>query len=340
MTVIKRQKVLVVDDMQNNIDILYNILCNEYDVMAANSGRVAINIALKIKPDIILLDIIMPEMNGYEVCAAIKTNPLAKDIPVIFVTAKDQIIDIARGFDLGAVDYITKPIYPLLVKARIKTHLALYNQKRELLKEVMVKTHELNESRLDVIKKLGIAVEYKDRGTGMHVARMGEYCYNIARAYGLNEQESKLIANASPMHDIGKIGIPDNIILKPGKLDEREWEIMKEHCLIGANIIGEQHNKLMKAAYIISLQHHEKWDGLGYPYGLKGEEISIYARIVAIADVFDALISNRPYKKAWPLDRAINYIVEESGGQFDPEVISSFKNTLSEIHRISKKYHD
>lgn len=330
----KREIVLIVDDMQNSIDILSNVLCNEYEVKVANNGRTAISIASKIIPDIILLDIVMPGMSGYEVCAQLKSNPLLKDIPVIFITAKNQVVDEARGFQLGAVDYIRKPIYPLIVKARVDAQLTIYNHEKELQKKVRDVTQELRETRLEIINKLGIIVEYKDRGTGNHVNHMGAYCNNIAKAYGFNEENSELISHASPMHDIGKIGIPDKIILKPGKLDADEWEIMKSHSQIGADIIGQHENQLLQTAYIIALQHHEKWDGTGYPKGLKGEDISIYARIVTVADVFDALISDRPYKKAWDVDRAVNQIFTEEGKTFDPQVVVAFRKALPDIRKI------
>ena len=297
--------ILVVDDTIENLDILSILFKDDYDVKVATNGHLAIKIAKSSPPDIILLDIMMPEMNGYEVCLNLKSDPLTKKIPIIFITAKDQDIDEVNGFALGAVDYITKPISPLVTKARVRTHLALNNQKKELEKSVKEKTKELYETRLEIIRKLSMAAEFKDYATGKHIERVSRFSYVIGKIYGLDENQCDLLMCAAPMHDIGKIGIPDYILKKPAKLTTEEFDIIKTHTEIGGTIIGTSDDELLKTAKIIALQHHEKWDGEGYPRGLKGEDISIYARITAIADVFDALTNIRPYKDAWINEKSI-----------------------------------
>jgi len=334
---LNRQMVLIVDDDPINIKILITILKDDYDIKFAKSGEAALNLIEKFTPDIILLDVIMPEMDGYQVCTALKENPVTKNIPVIFITAKNQEADETKGFEIGAVDYISKPINPAIVKARVKTHLALYDQKRELEKEVYARTKEIFDTRLQIIRKLSIASEYKDNDTGLHIIRMSKYCYIIAKEYGFSDYEAEILINAAPMHDIGKIGIPDHILLKHGKLNAEEWEIIKTHSEIGAKIIGKHDSDLLKTAYIVALQHHEKYDGSGYPMGLKGNNISINARIAIVADVFDALTSERPYKKAWNADRAIDTINEEAK-YYDPKILNAFNNSISEILKVKEKY--
>lgn len=334
-----RQSILVVDDTPDNIDVLSGVLRPEFKIKVALNGEHALKIAFaKAKPDMILLDIMMPGMDGYEVCRQLKENPATSKIPVIFVTAKDQDEDEKRGLELGAVDYITKPINPSIVKTRVHTHLALYDQNRELEHKVQQRTSELEDTRLQIIRRLGRAAEYKDNETGLHVIRMSHYSRLIAQAYGGNETWVELLFNAAPMHDIGKIGIPDNILLKPGKLDADEWHIMKQHAEIGADIIGEHPSPLLKLSRIIAATHHEKWDGSGYPNCLAGEAIALERRIVAIADVFDALTSERPYKKAWDLQGSVQFIDDNSGSHFDPSLIPLFHEVLPEILTIKEKY--
>jgi putative two-component system response regulator len=334
----ERETILVVDDVKENLDVLDGLLRGEYNVKYATNGQMAVNIAKRFLPDMVLLDIMMPGMDGFEVTEILKEDPLTKDIPIIFITVKDEDFDEARGFELGAADYITKPISPIVLKGRVRAHLALYNQQRQLAKSVNEKTKELLEARLEIIRKLGIAAEYKDNETGNHVVRMSKFCYNIAEAYGFDEQKRDLFLHTSPMHDIGKIGIPDRILQKPGRLNPEEWEIMKQHCEIGAKIIGTPESDLMLTSRIVALQHHEKWDGTGYPNGLRGEEIHIYARIVSIADVFDALVSERPYKQAWEVDEAVEYIRNEAGRQFDPEVVDAFIDAMPKIIEVKNNY--
>ncbi|TFH93118.1 response regulator [Vibrio ouci] len=333
--------VLVVDDIPDNIHTLSGVLSDNYRIKAATSGAKAIQIAnSKPQPHLILLDIMMPEMDGYEVCSQLKSNPMTSDIPIIFVTAKAEVVDEQKGFEMGAVDYITKPISPPIVQARVKTHIALYDQNLSLANQVRERTAQLESSRLEVIQRLGRAAEYKDNETGMHVIRMSHYSKILAQQLDVSERWIELVFQASPMHDIGKIGIPDAVLRKPGKLDKDEWEVMQTHVQIGADIIDNGDSLLLQMAQEIALYHHEKWDGSGYPHGLKGEEIPLSARIVAIADVFDALTSERPYKKAWPTEKAIALLEEEAGSHFDPTLVPIFIDQLDQLLEIKESFKD
>jgi len=332
------QTVLVVDDTPENIDVLVGILKDRYNVKAAINGMMALKIAKKSPPDVILLDVMMPEIDGFEVCRQLKADFTTKHIPVIFVTAKIGVEDELKGLELGAVDYITKPISPPIVIARVQTHLALYDQNRELERKVRLRTQQLQETRLQIIQRLGKAAEYKDNETGLHVIRMSKYAHILAKAVGMNEEDAELLMNAALMHDIGKIGIVDKILKKQGSLTDDEYEEMKLHCAIGADVIGEDHSDLLELAKIIAISHHEKWDGTGYPNNLSGEDIPLEGRIVAIADVFDALTSVRPYKKEWSVDEAISLLEQEVGKHFDPELVKLFVNIMPEILTLKTQY--
>ena len=339
--ILPKQCVLVVDDSPENIDLLSEILRDDYRVRVATSGEKALKIVYSDEPpDLILLDIMMPGISGLEICRRLKANPDRRRIPIIFVTAMSSTEDERRGLEIGAVDYITKPISPPIVMARVRTHLALYDQSRELANMVAQRTTELLTTRQQIIRRLGRAAEFKDNETGNHVLRMSHYARLIALAHGLGEESAGIIFNTAPMHDIGKIGIPDAILLKPGKLDAAEWEVMYQHPIMGAEIIGKHDNELLETARIIALTHHEKFDGSGYPQGLTGEAIPLEGRIVAIADVFDALVSVRPYKPALPLETALQYFDEQSGRHFDPTLLVAFKKALPEILRIKEIYAD
>lgn len=337
----KQHTVLIVDDTPENIDVLVEILKDKYQLKVATNGKDALEILNSKKlPDIVLLDIMMPDIDGYRVCQSIKSNTATKKIPVIFITAMNEVEAEAKGFLYGAIDYITKPVNPPIVMARVATHLALYDQKNYLEELVEERTSELYDTRLEIVHRLGIAAEYKDNETGKHIIRMSKYCQLVGKEYGLSKEEQILLLNSSPMHDIGKIGIPDKILLKPGKLDPDEWEIMKTHTTIGSLIIGDHPSELLRAAKLITLTHHEKWDGTGYPNGIKGKEIPISGRIVAIADVFDALTSERPYKNAWSVEEAVAEIEKGSGSHFDPEVVDAFMKSLPKILEIRESHLD
>ena len=330
--------ILVVDDNPDNIDVLNGILKPLYRVKAAVNGELALKIAKSSpKPDLILLDVMMPGMDGHEVCSLLKGDPVTSDIPVIFVTAKTEVQDETKGFALGAVDYITKPVSVAIVQARVKNHLSLYNQQRQLEQEVTRRTQELENTRSEIIRRLGRAGEYKDNETGMHVIRMSYYSKMLATHIRANNTWVELLHNAAPMHDIGKIGIPDAILLKPGKLNDEERKEMERHVEYGADILGDDASPLLKLAKEVCLYHHERFDGNGYPHGVKGTDIPLSARIVAIADVFDALTSERPYKKAWSYEQAIAYIKEQAGCAFDPVLVDSFVQCEAEIKIIMLK---
>lgn len=321
-------RILVVDDEPANLRVLKNILQPDYRLIFAKNGADALHLAEKELPHLILLDIMMPEMSGLEVCRQLKQKDLTSGIPVIFVSALGEERDEATGFEAGAVDYITKPVSPAIVRARVKTHLSL------------VQSDELKRTRMQVIQVLGRASEYKDNETGMHVIRMSHYSRILATAYGFNDLQSEKIMHAAPMHDVGKIGIPDSIMQKPGKLTQEEFSVMQKHPEIGAEILGECDSQLLKLARSIALTHHEKWDGSGYPYGLAGEDIPIEGRIVALADVFDALTSKRPYKEAWSVEKTMQLIQEQSGKHFDPDLVALLVDNLDKILAVKEQWQE
>ena len=325
-TLDERPKILVVDDEPINLQVLRQILQGDYRLLFARDGEKALQLAADERPHLILLDVMMPGLNGLETCRRLKSGTTTRAIPVIFVTALSEASDESAGFDAGAVDYITKPVSPAVVRARVRTHLSL------------VRVDELQQTRLQIIQCLGRAAEYRDNETGLHVVRMSHYSRILALAAGLGEARAEEIMNAAPMHDIGKIGIPDAVLLKAGPLDETERSIMQEHVRMGAEILGEHDSPLLRMARSIALAHHEKYDGSGYPAGLAGEAIPIEARIVAIADVFDALTSVRPYKKAWTVDDAIALLQREKGRHFDPVLVDLFIDRLAAILEIRERY--
>lgn len=337
----RRQTVLVADDMPENIELLRAALEQSYIVKVANNGEKVLRIVYSdAPPDLILLDIMMPGLSGHEVCRRLKANPDRRRIPVIFVTAMDALEDERLGFEIGAVDYITKPISPAIVQARVRTHLALYDQARELERMVEQRTRELLVSRGQIIRRLGRAAEFKDNETGNHVIRMSHYARLIGDAAGLGSTALDILFSTAPMHDIGKLGIPDRILLKPGKLDPGEWEIMKQHPRMGAEIIGEHDDDLLSTARAIALTHHEKWDGSGYPAGLAGENIPLCGRIAAVADVLDALLSERPYKPAYTIEKSMEFMNLQAGLHFDPALIPALRSVLPEVLRIRETFAD
>jgi len=322
----EKQSLLLVDDEPTNLRVLRTVLQEHYRLLFAKSGEEALQLVQKEQPDLILLDVMMPGLTGFDVCARLKANPVTSAIPVIFVTALKDEMDETKGFEVGAVDYITKPISPAVVRARVKTHLSL------------VQAQELKQTRLQVIQRLGRAAEYKDNETGLHVMRMSHYAQVIALAYGFSEQKADDLLHAAPMHDIGKIGIADSILLKPGKLTAEEYKEMQKHPLIGAEIIGDCDSDLLKMAKAVALYHHEKWDGTGYPFGLAAEQIPLEARIVALCDVFDALTSARPYKKAWSIEDTLQHIRQQKGLHFEPLLVDLLEQNLQHILEIKQRW--
>ena len=342
------KSVLVVDDTPENIDILKGILAPHFSVRVATCGRMALKAAqVGRPPDLILLDVMMPGLDGYEVCRQLKADAQTRRIPVIFVTARSTVEDETYGFSIGAADYIVKPVSPPVVLARVRTHLALADRSRHLeclvqerTESLLARTRELEETRLEIIRRLGRAGEYRDYETGMHVIRLSQYARLLGLASGYSEAGAEQLMYASMLHDIGKIGVPDAILLKPGKLSPEEFRLIQDHCQMGADIIGEQNCEILQLARQIALTHHEQWGGGGYPRGLRGEDIPLAGRITAIADVFDALTSVRPYKEAWGLDRALDYLEAKAGDSLDPVLVSRFLDQREAIVEVMRNFGD
>lgn len=322
----QRPRLLLVDDEPTNLQVLRHVLQADYRLLFATDGARALQVAREQLPQLILLDIMMPGMDGYAVCRALKADPATAGIPVIFITALNDSQDETAGFDVGGVDYLTKPVSPPVVRARVRTHLSL------------VRMDELRETRLQIVQRLGRAAEYKDNETGMHVIRMSHFSQLLALAAGCSPAWAEDLLNAAPMHDVGKIGIPDAVLRKPGPLDADEWATMRRHPEIGAEIIGEYPSGVLQLAREIALAHHEKWDGSGYPRYLAGEAIPLSARIVAIADVFDALTTRRPYKEPWPVQEAMNHIAAQAGKHFDPALVALFAPLLPQLLEIRARW--
>ena len=323
-----RPKLLLVDDEPTNLQVLRQILQQEYRLLFAKDGPRALELAAAEQPALILLDVMMPGLTGLDTCRQLKQSAHTAAIPVIFVTALNDTTNETEGFEAGAVDYITKPLSAPIVRARVRTHISL------------VRVEELTTTRLQVIQRLGRAAEFRDNETGMHVIRMSHYARLLALRAGLGEQAADDIFHAAPMHDVGKIGIPDAILLKQGALDADEWDVMRRHCQIGAEIIGEHPSGLLCMARSIALSHHEKWNGSGYPNGLAGEAIPLEGRVVAVADVFDALTSTRPYKHAWDVNDAIGCLHQNAGTHFDPALVQYFTDSLPDILAIKARWPD
>jgi putative two-component system response regulator len=321
-----RPRLLLVDDEPTNLQVLRHILQADYRLLFATDGERALQVAREQRPDLILLDVMMPHLDGYAVCRVLKADAATAAIPVIFITALTDSQDETAGFDVGGVDYLTKPVSPPVVRARVRTHLSL------------VRMDELRETRLQIVQRLGRAAEYKDNETGLHVIRMSHFAQQLALAAGCSPAWAEDLLNAAPMHDVGKIGIPDAVLRKPGPLDAAEWDTMRRHPEIGAEIMGEHPSGVLQLAREIALAHHEKWDGSGYPRGLAGEAIPLSARIVAIADVFDALTTRRPYKEPWPVQDALDHIAAQAGKHFDPALVALFAPLLPQLLEVRARW--
>ncbi|MDT8438302.1 MAG: two-component system response regulator [Wenzhouxiangellaceae bacterium] len=357
---------LVVDDVPENLALLGESLAEDFRVRVANSGARALEVAdSDPRPDLILLDIMMPEMDGYEVLARLKRNPRTAEIPVIFVTAMDALEDERRGLELGAVDYITKPIRPAIVQARVRNHLALKRARdqlrehnRDLEAEVQRRIHQIEVTRQVGMHALASLAETRDDETGQHIMRTQGYVRVLAEHLAtqpawqdyITPEWVRLVADAAPLHDIGKVGIPDHILLKPGKLTPEEWAVMQTHADLGARAIerairsqsieDQAPLKFMQIAVDLARHHHEKWDGSGYPAGLAGRDIPLPARLMTIADVFDALISRRVYKPAFPIDKSLAIIHEGRGTHFDPELVDALDACIDTITAIARRHAD
>ncbi len=345
--------ILIVDDSEPNRLVLQdNVLTLGHRPLLAENGVEALAMIQEKRPDLVLLDVMMPQMDGYQVLERLKSDASLRHIPVIMISAVSDMESLVKCIQQGAIDYLVKPFNPTLLKTRINAGLAnkqLHDQQEkyrkkieeyntQLEEKVRERTRELEETRLEVVHRLGRAAEYRDNETSMHIHRMSNYCARIGKELGVSEKECKLLLLASPMHDIGKIGIPDGILLKSGPLTDEEWQIMKAHPAIGGDILAGGKSLLIKMAEIIARTHHEKWDGSGYPIGLKHDQIPLVGRIAAICDVFDALTSKRPYKKAFPLEKSMQYIEEQSGKHFDPALVEIFIKVLPDLLEIKKKF--
>jgi len=348
----KKPIVLVVDDEDRNLRLMEALLLPMgYDVLKAGNGKEAVEKAEESSPDVILMDVMMPVMTGLDAVRTLKQNEATRIIPVVMVTALREVNDRVKALEAGADDFLSKPVDKTELRIRVQTLVkvkayndSLIDYQKKLEAEVARKTIQLSKTlealqvaSLDSIHRLSRAAEYKDEDTGAHIERMSRYAEAVARKMGLDGKTVERILYAAPMHDVGKIGIPDKILLKPGKLDPDEWEIMKQHTTIGARILGGSRAGFLKLAEVIALSHHERWDGSGYPRGLKGTQIPLVGRITAIADVFDALTSRRPYKDPFSLEKSFSIIQESKGAHFDPDVVNAFFSIQNEILAIKKE---
>ncbi|WP_321405181.1 two-component system response regulator [Maridesulfovibrio sp.] len=348
------KQVLIVDDTVENLQVLMEALRSEYAIVTAKNGEKALELAMnKPRPDIILLDIMMPGMNGYEVCEKLKADVRTKDIPVIFITVLMEEEDEARGLALGAVDYIVKPFCPALVKARVKNQLDLKEHQDNLERLVKERTKELALVKKVTIECLATMAEWRDPETGGHIARTQNYVKILAEhamkqekfASQLDEELIETLYLSAPLHDVGKVGVADAILLKPGKLTAEEFEEMKKHSQFGSDALAGAEkalggNSFLHHAREIAFAHHEKWDGSGYPRGISGEDIPLSARIMAIADVYDALISKRVYKEPFPHSKAVKIISEGRGTHFDPRLTDIFLKIQEEFREIALEFAD
>ncbi len=342
--------VLIVDDQVLNVKLLEKILkqAGYQNVYSTTDSREAVPIYLKNDIDILLLDIRMPHMDGFDVMELLNETVPDDYLPILILTAELTSETRAKSLSTGAKDFLTKPFNQLEVLQRIHNilevrllHKELKNYNKTLESAVKKRTQELEKSRYEIIDRLGKAAEYKDNETGNHILRMSQYSRLLAKAAELPDEQCDLILLAAPMHDIGKIGIPDSVLLKPGKLDPDEWKIMQTHVEIGGELLsGNDEIPLMKMAKNIALTHHERWDGTGYPNGLAGEDIPLEGRICAISDVFDALTSERPYKDAWSAEKAMALIAEESGKHFDPNLASLFATIIDDVLAYKQLHQD
>ncbi|AZN38042.1 two-component system response regulator [Iodobacter ciconiae] len=358
-----RLTILVVDDTPDNLMLLNGLLRDKYRVKVANHGEVALRLALTDpRPDLILLDVMMPDMNGYEVCVKLKANKETEDIPVVFLTAKTAIEDEEEGFSVGGADYISKPIISSILLARVRTQLALKaaqvflkNQNQYLEYLVQERTRELAHLQQATILAMASLAETRDNETGKHLRRTQHFVALLALELAENPRFSNELTSANiqwlyksaPMHDIGKVGVPDHILLKPGKLTDEEFNLMKMHTVYGRDVItsvesylGTKEDKFLHFAREIAYSHQEKWDGSGYPQGLKGEEIPLSARLMAVADVYDALVSKRVYKPALSHEEAISIIVKGAGSHFDPTVVEALLRIQCSFPDISVLFSD
>ncbi|PID57365.1 two-component system response regulator [candidate division KSB3 bacterium] len=353
MNDISKDRILVVDDTQMNIDLMTAILGNDYDVLSAINGRSALEIARELLPDLILLDIMMPDMNGYEVCRQLKADETTRSIPIIFITALNNEGNEARGLELGAVDYITKPLKPAIIRSRVRNHLELKHYRDHLEFLVRERTQEVMLTQEVAFESLATLAEYRDPETGGHIRRTQNYIRILAQylrrfpdfSQSLDDATIDLLYKSAPLHDIGKVGVPDTILMKPGKLRPEEFEEMKKHVTYGRDAILAAERKIGESSFLrlaveIVYTHHEKWDGSGYPEKLAGEAIPLPGRLMALVDVYDALISKRVYKAPYPHEKAVSIIVNGKGSHFDPRIVEAFLALETQFRAIALEHAD
>ena len=316
------QTILIVDDEPANLALMQTILADSYRLVFARNGSETLAAITKHRPALVLLDVGLPDINGYDLCRQIKQLDTAQGLQVIFVTSFADSAHEEAGFAAGGADYISKPVFPQIVRARVSAHLS------------MVRATVLEQSYRDAILMLGQAGHFNDSNTGAHIWRMAAYTRLLAQAYGWDVERSTQLEMAAPMHDTGKIGVPRDILRKPGPLDAPEWVIMKTHPQIGCDILSMSAAPVFKLAAEVALRHHEKWDGSGYPGGLRGEEIPESARIVALADVFDALSMKRPYKEPWATAKIQAHIQAAAGAHFEPSLVHIFCDILPQFLEV------
>ncbi|MGB0936819.1 MAG: HD domain-containing phosphohydrolase [Colwellia sp.] len=337
--------IIVCDDSVTNVLVLSKIVkdsCRANTIEITDPRKLA-NVIKSTEVDLILLDIEMPHLSGFEILKAVRKTHSADALPIIIITGLKTTECRNEALSLGANDYVTKPFDQVEIGLRIKNHIkmrqaykAMHSTQQKLEGSIDQTQLELRSSVKALVKSLAVAGELKDDDTGKHVCRVGRYAGILARGYGLPESIAQMIEQTAPLHDIGKIGVPDNILLKKGKLNTEERMIMEQHTFFGEKIISGHNNMLLKVAKSVALNHHERWDGSGYPHGLSGETIPIEGRITALADVFDALTTKRPYKEAWPLDKTIKKINDESGKHFDPSLVDIFNEQMDQFLEVMK----
>ncbi len=341
-------KILIVDDTEINLKILSAIVKKipNTEIFLFDNPLDAVQWCEKNEPDIIIVDYLMPQLNGIEFTKIVREEFNYKHTPIVMITAIEEKEVKHRALDAGVIDFMRKPFDVKEVKAKVRNFLMireyelyLIDKAKWLKLQVEKAIKEIKEREIELIHRLVLLAEYRDEGTGEHIKRVSHYSRIIAEAMGMKPEEVEIIYLAAPMHDIGKVGVPDSILLKPGKLTEEEFEIIKQHTIIGYNILKDSKSKLIKTGAIIALRHHEKWNGEGYPDGLKGEEIPVEGRIVAVADVFDALTSDRPYRKAWDFEEAFEYIKQEKGKHFSPQCVDLFIRNKEKIKEIYNEFH-